>query len=128
MTNPRLPLTDTATIGTMDCHNLITQGLIDRTTGLKDLKVYVEYYHASALDGMFSTADSQTFWKQTVSGLRGDADLLAESPMETGTPGLQMNLAEAAISLRALGIRILITWSDQFGATRRHELVLARRK
>ena len=122
--------TSVAMIGPASCHNLIKQKLIDRQTGLRDLKVYLEYYHASALDGMFMDTDSQDFWKKTVNGSRGETDILPESPMvsPSNTPGEQMDLSESAINLKAIAIRILVTWTDQYGFTRRHELVLARRK
>jgi type II secretory pathway pseudopilin PulG len=111
-------------------HNLISLGLLDGPTGLANLQVYVEYYHAAALDALF-TQDLKTqalpYWNDVVAG-KQDPDLIfPESPFADDDPESQMNPADSRLAMQAMVVRIIVTWGDQPKA-RRHEVVLARRK
>jgi hypothetical protein len=111
-------------------HNLIDLGFIDRPTGLPNLQVYVEYYHASMLDALFTEPlDSKIngYFKSVVKGETNEDFIFTESPFPSDDPETQMNPADQKITLQAMVVRIIVTWGDK-PKDHRHELVLARRK
>lgn len=111
-------------------HNLIDLGLLDRPTGLPNLQVYVEYYHAAMLDALFTQpmdATLQTYFGNVVRGQVNEELIFLESPFPTDPLETQMNTADQALALKALIIRIVVTWGDR-PKLHRHEVVMARRK
>lgn len=111
-------------------HNLIDLGFIDRPTGLPNLQIYVEYYHAGMLDALFTeplNANISTYFKSVVKGQKNEDFLFTESPFPSDAPEVQMNPADQNITLQAMVVRIIVTWGDN-PKDYRHELVMARRK
>lgn len=111
-------------------HNLIDLGLLDGPTGLPNLQVYVEYYRAEVLDTVFTQttpADGPVYWKAVVRGQRDPEMIFPESPFAADDPELQMNPADTSVAMKAMIVRIIVTWGDTPKA-RRHEVVVARRK
>lgn len=111
-------------------HNLIDLGLLDGPTGLPNLQVYVEYYHASVLDALFTqedSADIPPYWKAVAAGERDPELIFPESPFAADDPEVQMNPADSAVAMQAMVVRIIVTWGASPKA-RRHEVVAARRK
>jgi prepilin-type N-terminal cleavage/methylation domain-containing protein len=111
-------------------HNLIDLGFIDRPTGLPNLQVYVEYYHAGMLDALFTEpldSNIRTYFNSIVKGQANEEFIFTESPFPSDPPEIQMNTADQAITLQAIIVRIIVTWGDK-PKDHRHELVMARRK
>lgn len=111
-------------------HNLIDLGLLDGPTGLPNLQVYVEYYRSDVLDLLFTQtnpADVPPYWQAVVRGERDPELIFPESPFAADDPELQMNPADSSVAMKAMIVRIIVTWGDTPKA-RRHEVVLARRK
>jgi hypothetical protein len=111
-------------------HNLVALGLLDGPTGLANLQIYIEYYHATTLDALF-TQDLKTqalpYWKDVVTGKKDPDLIFPESPFADDDPESQMNPADSRLTMQAMAVRIIVTWGDQ-PKTYRHEVVLARRK
>jgi len=124
-------------------HNLIDLGLLDGPTGLPNLQVYVEYYHANMLEMLFTRnlttetsafsasvfrgADIKEYVKKDFPDLKVEDLIFPESPFAADDPELQMNSADTAIAMKAMAVRIIVTWGDT-PKLFRHEVVLARRK
>lgn len=112
-------------------HNLIDLGLVDGPTGLPNLQIYVEYYHASILDALFTqpvaSNGAVTFWRNEVKGTGNEDNIFPESPFAIDDPEVQMNSADPTVSLQAMVVRVIVTWGDT-PKLFRHELVMARRK
>lgn len=111
-------------------HNLIDLGLLDGPTGLANLQVYVEYYHATMLDALFTkdlADETVPYWKQVVAGTQDPDLIFPESPFADDDPETQMNPADSRLTMQAMVVRIIVTWGDQ-PKMHRHEVVLARRK
>ena len=113
--NPPLSETDATTVAGVRVNNLEGLGLLTAPSGLRDLKVYVEYY------AMGLCQDAGGAW-QIAAGPAFRARLADPTWW----------LPETALDLRdvadAVVIRLRVTWSDRDGGARRHELVFARRK
>ena len=104
-------------------NHLQTVGLIKQPTGIRDLKLYVEYYTSDLLGTVFSTSGVNgpfTEWEKQASAATG-ADLSYILPEEPASFDLSKER-------RALVVRLLITWTSSAGGERQHQLVFARRK
>ena len=112
-------------------HNLIDTGVLEAPTGMPNLQVYVEYYHAELLDQLFvqplADRSAVTFWQEVVKDRRNPALLFPESPFASDAPDQQMNPADQALAMKAMVVRIIVTWGET-PKLHRHEVVMARRK
>lgn len=103
-------------------NDLVAVGLLQQKTGIRDLKLYLEYYHASALDEVFNAGNGQAphdRWQ----AMQRDPVVMREYILPESEQA--MDLREET---KAVVVRILITWDSYLGGARRHELVFARRK
>ncbi len=92
-------------------HNLIEQGIINQRTGLEELELHLEYMKMDLAEVL----NSQHSWNRH----RDEATyILPEDP-----DVLDLQEEEEAIIFR-----ILVTWRSRDGGSRRHEVVMARRK
>jgi type II secretory pathway pseudopilin PulG len=127
------PLQEKAAAATND---LIQQGILTEPSGVRELKVYVEYYQMKIVESVAdllsqsTNRDPQQIWKAAVgdpvygtspseSTIMGDRDIfLPEDP-----DVLNLGATDPAIVMR-----VLISWESAVGGTRWHEVVIARRK
>lgn len=103
-------------------HDLLAVGLLQQKTGIQDLKVYLEYYRAAALDEVFNAGNGDAPF-QRWQAMQNDPILMRDYILPESE--LVMDLREET---KAVVVRVLITWSGYLGGERRHELVFARRK
>ncbi len=98
-------------------------GLIKQPTGIRDLKVYVEYYTSDLLNTVFAVAGSEgpfNEWEKQSTAATG-ADLSYILPEDPASFDLSRER-------RALVVRLLVSWTSSAGGERQHQLVFARRK
>lgn len=121
-TNYLLPVYDSSTPP-----RLISPGLLSQRSGIKDLKVYLEYYRQNVLlSAMLNATDPHRTWKEITecSGAYSGQNSLIYSDDLVGPDAL--NLAQETNA--AVLIRVVITWSSRDGGVRTRELTLARRE
>lgn len=109
------PLTETAMLSdgvTPDPnHNLIALGLLDTRSGLDNLRVHVEYYRNTVLQGV----DSRRTWDTSRTN---PFHQMAQDPV-------QFDLRNV---LNDIIIRVVVRWNSSSGGQQQHELVLSRRQ
>lgn len=104
-------------------HHLQKVGLIRQPTGIRNLKLYVEYYTSDLLTQVF-----------TASGVNGPFDEWEKQSSAATGADLSYILSEDPETFdlskerRALVVRLLVTWTSSAGGERQHQLVFARRK
>lgn len=115
--------------------DLIEQGIITDPSGVRNLKVYLEYYQMKLTESLNTrlvndpTLDPRQVWMETVGDpIRGippsgpDKDdngiFLQEDPTV-----LNLSLLDPAVVMR-----VLISWESCLGGTRWHEVIIARRR
>jgi prepilin-type N-terminal cleavage/methylation domain-containing protein len=106
---------------------LISPGLLSQRSGIKDLKVYLEYYRQNVLlSAMLNATEPHKTWKEITEcsgAYSGQNSLIYPDDLE-GDEAL--NFAEE--NNAAVLIRVVVTWSARDGGTRKRELTLARRE
>jgi type II secretory pathway pseudopilin PulG len=122
-------------------HDLAAQGLITDATGMRDLKVYLEYYLDDAIassggdlllrGGAGDPTAVLIYPRRAVTaaeanvdrGLPEDADA-----MQTDHLDLSRDPVSNAPSNAAVLVRVLVTWTAAAGGARRYELLVARKQ
>ncbi len=106
---------------------LISPGILAQHSGVKDLKVYLEYYRQEVMlkDLMTATKPHNT-WKEicTSTGAYKEKNELIYLDDVEGDDRLNLGNVDNAAVL----IRVVITWSSRDGGNRSRELTLARRQ
>jgi prepilin-type N-terminal cleavage/methylation domain-containing protein len=103
-------------------HDLVTVGILQQKTGIPGLKVYLEYYHAAALDEVFTAGSGEAPYARW-QAMQNDPALVRDYILPESEQA--MDLREET---KAVVVRILVTWHGYLGSDRRHELIFARRK
>jgi prepilin-type N-terminal cleavage/methylation domain-containing protein len=115
--------------------DLVKCGILTEPSGVRNLKVYLEYYQMKLIDQMsismaaVPTPDPRRVWAAAV----GDP-MQGLSPSDANKRDLNIFLPEdpSVLDLSALApavvMRVLISWESVVGGTRWHEVVIARRK
>ena len=143
---PPLTETDTTTQTingqSLQVNNLIGLGIIASPTGLKNLKVFIEYYRNDAVaasGGEMALRPSVTYNSVTYPALIFPARASTGADVDMGFPedpdvasSDHINLAIDPITNTtnndAVIVRIAIQWEIDGGVTRTHQILLARRQ
>lgn len=106
---------------------LISPGLLSQRSGIKNLKVYLEYYRQDVmLVSLLNATEPHKSWKEITSSsgsYSGQNSLIYSDDLDGDTP---LNLAD--VKDDAVLIRVVVTWSARDGGNRTRELTLARRQ
>lgn len=113
--------------------NLISLGLVSGQTGIKNLKVYLEYYQMDVAGNVMENVRNSVINGKTPReawAIECGDPVMGTAPTTTTNifvpeSVLDMNLSRIN---PAVVMRVLIKWDPITGGTRWHELVLARRK
>lgn len=106
---------------------LISPGLLSQQSGIKDLKVYLEYYNQSVmLNDLLSAPEPHKTWKEITSstGAYLNSNVLIYSDDLEGDNRLDLSTEQNAAVL----IRVVVTWTSRDGGQRQRELTMARRQ
>jgi prepilin-type N-terminal cleavage/methylation domain-containing protein len=116
--------------------DLVKSGILSEPSGVRELKVYLEYYQMKLIDQMsitmsaVPTPDPRKVWTAAV----GDP-IQGLSPSDANKNDLEIFLPEdptridLSVLAPAVVMRVLISWESAVGGTTRwHEVVIARRK
>ncbi len=110
--------------------DLLVQGILAEPSGIQDLKVYLEYYNDRVVPGASQamTTGGGTQIHQAWTAEMGDY-VKHLPPTKPGTTLVEdHNLFNLGAVDRAVVVRILVNWTDCYGASRWHQVMLARRK
>jgi hypothetical protein len=102
---------------------LISPGLLQERSGVRDLRVFLEYYREAVLvDELATAAQPQQTWRNicTSAGPYAGQNSLIFADDNT------MDAAESDAA--AVLIRVVVTWTSQAGGTQTRELTIARRQ
>ena len=106
---------------------LISPGLLAQRSGIKDLKVYLEYYRQNVLlSAMLTATEPHRTWKEITEcsgAYSGQNSLIYPDDLDGDNA---LNLAQETNA--AVFIRVVITWNSRDGGIRTRELTLARRE
>ncbi len=106
---------------------LISPGLLAQRSGIRDLRVYLEYYRQNViLSAMLDATEPHRTWKEITEGTgayAGRNDLLYPDDLDGDNA---MNLAQETNA--AVIIRAVVIWTSRDGGIRTRELTLARRQ
>lgn len=106
---------------------LISPGLLAQRSGVRDLRVYLEYYRQNIiLSAMLDATEPHRTWKEITEGTgayAGRNDLIYPDDLDGDNA---MNLAQETNA--AVIIRAVVTWTSRDGGIRTRELTLARRQ
>ena len=106
---------------------LISPGLLSQRSGIKDLKVYLEYYNQDVmLVALLNSTEPHKTWRTITdaSGSSGADNSLVYSDDLDGEGALDLS----AVKDEAILIRMVVTWSARDGGKRTRELTMARRQ
>jgi len=116
-----------------DSRDLLKLGLISGPTGIRGLRVYLEYYQMTILNEIRLLTTQATPLSATAAWQR-EVGEPRTSPVMTMNPLTDITIQESTATINlaqidpAVVMRILVRWEPQSGGVRWHELVLARRK
>lgn len=110
-------------------NNLITQGLLQQRSGVRDLRVYLEYYRNTALTiDLLPSADPVLAWREMVTTSGGFIGRTNHMLAEQNPLAAILTPGGAGVQQPPFIImRIVVEWSPLIGGTQRHELVIAKR-
>lgn len=106
---------------------LISPGLLSQRSGIRDLRVYLEYYRQNViLSAILDAAEPHRTWKEITESsgpYAGQNSLIYPDDLDGDNA---MSLADE--NNAAVLIRAVVTWTARDGGTRTRELTLARRE